>query len=394
MSRLPKYHCEEALAVINGELATELAIQRCNQLDRTKVHLFAIGAPGGRQFGLVVGDLYAAKGSDPAKQSRILLERCHLPEIPGVEPCEDYYNGARATQADSRLAPPNQSSCLVADAAALKELLRWYAGSAVSPSPKPTGDLTALEQAKVEKAAQDAGFDISPVQEGAWSVFRSTLFQGLVGVAVKDGSSYKVGMSDTRWGTKAAADCDHVASLQEGPWPVLVEDVRAFEALHQLLMRAAALGRVVGEAPAEEFKTCSTDLPKSTEAERLVVQRVGQDIFRRALIEYWQGRCAVTGMDVVPLLRASHIKPWADCETDAERLDVFNGLLLAPHLDALFDGGWVTFLDSGDIQISATLNSANRTLLGISGSEVISGLTDRHKSYLEWHRDHRFRYFQ
>ena len=50
----------------------------------------------------------------------------------------------------------------------------------------------------------------------------------------------------------------------------------------------------------------------------------------------------MTGLDVPELLRASHIKPWADCGTDAERLDVFNGLLLAPHLDAAFDAGFIT----------------------------------------------------
>ncbi|MFD2449053.1 HNH endonuclease [Vogesella fluminis] len=123
----------------------------------------------------------------------------------------------------------------------------------------------------------------------------------------------------------------------------------------------------------------------------MVVQRVGQDIFRQALIDYWQGRCAVTGLDVVPLLRASHIKPWADCVSDAERLDVFNGLLLAPHLDALFDGGWVTFLDSGGIQISERLDVDRRALMGLSGAEVISGLTEQHRAYLEWHREHCFR---
>jgi len=60
------------------------------------------------------------------------------------------------------------------------------------------------------------------------------------------------------------------------------------------------------------------------------------------LLDLWEGRCAVTGLAVPELLRASHIKPWADCETDAERLDVYNGFLLAPHLDAAFDLGFIT----------------------------------------------------
>jgi len=50
----------------------------------------------------------------------------------------------------------------------------------------------------------------------------------------------------------------------------------------------------------------------------------------------------VTGLAMSKLLRASHIKPWAACAADAERLDVYNGLLLAPHLDALFDAGLIS----------------------------------------------------
>jgi putative restriction endonuclease len=42
------------------------------------------------------------------------------------------------------------------------------------------------------------------------------------------------------------------------------------------------------------------ELPRATEIERPVVQRVGQDIFRNALIEYWEGRCAVTGLRIEP----------------------------------------------------------------------------------------------
>ena len=79
----------------------------------------------------------------------------------------------------------------------------------------------------------------------------------------------------------------------------------------------------------QRFREQSRTLPEVTEALRLVVQRIGQDLFRAAVVDYWQGRCGVTGLDVVPLLRASHIKPWSKCATDEERLDVFNGLLLA-----------------------------------------------------------------
>lgn len=80
------------------------------------------------------------------------------------------------------------------------------------------------------------------------------------------------------------------------------------------------------------------NLPKNgTEIERLVRQRIGQDTFRSAMLDYWGGRMRCTGINVPQVLRASHAKPWAECATDAERLDVFNGFLLSANLDALFD---------------------------------------------------------
>ena len=132
-------------------------------------------------------------------------------------------------------------------------------------------------------------------------------------------------------------------------------------------------------------------MPKSTEAERWVVQRIGQNLFRSALLDYWQGHCCVTGLSIPELLRASHIKPWACCDSDEERLDVFNGLLLAPHLDALFDGGWITFTSTGTISIAESLPSVALELLGVSSDSRVQGLKPEHSLYLEFHRQRVFR---
>lgn len=100
----------------------------------------------------------------------------------------------------------------------------------------------------------------------------------------------------------------------------------------------------------------------------------------------WEDKCAITGLAVPELLRASHIKPWAACETDAERLDVFNGLLLAPHLDALFDKGFITVGDDGAVAVSEALRGGARRLLGLSDVLRVDRLTSEHRSYLTWHR--------
>lgn len=183
-----------------------------------------------------------------------------------------------------------------------------------------------------------------------------------------------------------------MASPESGPWTTRLDGIEGYPRLHGLLLRVAAIYRVLHQAGLREFVATTRNPPSSTEAVREVVQRVGQDIFRRTLIEYWGGRCAVTGLDVVELLRASHIKPWADCESDAERLDVFNGLLLAPHLDALFDKGLVTVSDAGQLLCSPHLSDRQWTLLGIDRMAVrADSLADGHRAYLRWHRFKVFR---
>ena len=77
--------------------------------------------------------------------------------------------------------------------------------------------------------------------------------------------------------------------------------------------------------PLEQYKkkleTISNAEIEKTEAERLIRERVGQDVYRNALIKYWDGACSVTGCTLTAALRTSHAKPWKDCTSDAERLN-------------------------------------------------------------------------
>ena len=171
-----------------------------------------------------------------------------------------------------------------------------------------------------------------------------------------------------------------------------VQSVQGIEQLYKVLQQAAATARTMPNRVADQFRAKTQTLPKTTEAERMVVQRIGQDLFRSALLDYWQGRCCVTGLAVPELLRASHIKPWAKCSSDNERLDVFNGLLLAPHLDALFDGGWISFSDQGGVLISKELSATARAQLGVSTAWCIQGLKTGHLGYLAHHRELQFRH--
>jgi predicted restriction endonuclease len=87
------------------------------------------------------------------------------------------------------------------------------------------------------------------------------------------------------------------------------------------------------------------------------------------------------------VLRASHTKPWADCTSDEERLDVFNGILLVANLDALFDRGLITFETNGALIVSARINAAHRTTLQLDRSTPLRWVAREHRQYLEWHQD-------
>lgn len=192
-----------------------------------------------------------------------------------------------------------------------------------------------------------------------------------------------------------------LASELSRSFPVIEGPAGPFQAtgeaaLGRLLRRAAELAMSLpnhaADLYAEAVAKIEAEPPTTTEALRLTKQRVGQNLFRQALMDYWGGACAVSGLYLPELLRASHAKPWADCATDAERLDVFNGFLLSAQLDALFDSGLITFDDEGVLQPSPRLNPFHRVLLGLAEHPPLHlrWVSPQHLPYLAWHRQHVF----
>ncbi len=69
--------------------------------------------------------------------------------------------------------------------------------------------------------------------------------------------------------------------------------------------------------------------------------RIGQEFFRKMLLENYQGKCSITGLDVPQVLRASHIVAWKDDKIN--RLNPENGILLSATYDAAFDQHLISF---------------------------------------------------
>lgn len=234
-----------------------------------------------------------------------------------------------------------------------------------------------------QKVAWQNGYRRAMGETGGWSRYGSTTAKGTIWLAA--------GGREGPW----FLALDHGGILEElnlpqadlpGPglaryaWPSL-------SALYAVMPRVYQLGVTLPDGPLEEFRAAVAGLPTTTEAERLIIQRVGQDIFRDRLMTYWQGRCPLTGITDPALLRASHIIAWKDCASDAERLDVHNGLLLSALWDAAFDRGLVTFDDDGLPQFSPNLSETAQAELRWHAPIP---LTDKHRARLVWHRTEAF----
>ena len=250
--------------------------------------------------------------------------------------------------------------------------------------------LAPLTWTRLEKAAVDNGFDLEGPRIDEWRTFTSSQTSLRIWLSAIGDALFIVAVS--RWEVFEALE--GLGITWNNPLPPGAPAARStgdLATLHRLLRRAFQLSRALPDEPLLLFHQQTAALPRTTEAECLVIQRIGQDVFRNGLIDYWEGRCAITGLAVVELLRASHIKPWADCETDTERLDVFNGFLLAPHLDAAFDRGFITVEDDGLVAVSPLLDLGSRQLLGLEHDLRVRERHDRHCGYLEWHRTLVFR---
>ncbi len=126
--------------------------------------------------------------------------------------------------------------------------------------------------------------------------------------------------------------------------------------------------------------------------ETIVKQRVNQDAFRSMILNLYEKRCAITGINIPSLLIASHIVPWA--ENEKERLNPENGLCLSALYDKAFDKGFISLDNHYRIILADKLKAYGKEsyyekhFSSIKGSAI--SLPEYHRPnplFLEWHRD-------
>ena len=245
--------------------------------------------------------------------------------------------------------------------------------------------MNPLQRVLIEKAGREYGFEnvlVGDVDNVALGSARHT-----VRVSVRlAGDGFQLWLPEGLLASELGRD---YAATASGGVAFAATNI---EQLSAVLLRTAALAQSLPNQAAHDYEAevqaILINLPKNgTEIERMVRQRVGQDTFRSAMLDYWGSACAVTGINVPQVLRASHAKPWAECTNDAERLDVFNGFLLSANLDALFDKFLISFDSEGGILISSLLCHSQIEPLSLAYDLRLRWMAKQHGPYLQYHRD-------
>jgi putative restriction endonuclease len=126
---------------------------------------------------------------------------------------------------------------------------------------------------------------------------------------------------------------------------------------------------------------------RETERVALVQARRGQGLFRYN-VRSIERACRITRVERMEHLIASHVQPWRDSNNE-QRLDGENGLLLTPTVDHLFDKGFISFEDSGQVILSPVADQKSLKRMGIDPEDPVNvgAFSEGQRRYLEFHRE-------
>lgn len=123
-----------------------------------------------------------------------------------------------------------------------------------------------------------------------------------------------------------------------------------------------------------------------TEKENIIKSRRGQGLFRKR-VSLIEGECRITKVNNPEHLIASHIKPWRHAENE-QRLDEENGLFLTPHIDHLFDRGFISFEDNGKVIVAPRTDLESLVRMKVDTKSSVGSFSSGQKEYLDYHRNY------
>ena len=168
--------------------------------------------------------------------------------------------------------------------------------------------------------------------------------------------------------TTGVADAGHEISKMERDSPAPERDIEEWERRVEVA--------IVADAAIRE-----------TERTALVQARRGQGLFRDN-VRAVERACRITHVERMEHLIASHVQPWRDSSNE-QRIDGENGLLLTPTVDHLFDKGFISFEDSGQLIVSPVADQRSLKRMGIDTERRVNvgAFSEGQRRYLEFHRE-------
>lgn len=135
-----------------------------------------------------------------------------------------------------------------------------------------------------------------------------------------------------------------------------------------------------------QAKIAANNTIPETTRRALIFARKGQGKFKENVARF-ERQCRLTQVDNPGHLIASHIKPWRESD-DEERLSGGNGLLLTPSIDHLFDRGFISFADEGEVLISPVADLRSLSRMGVQcDNPIFTGrFNEDQKYFLDYHR--------
>ena len=155
-----------------------------------------------------------------------------------------------------------------------------------------------------------------------------------------------------------------------------------------------ALAEFEGLTIDEKFKEELPELNciKGEEKIRYIKTRVNQRFFRSMLLANYEGKCALTGINIPQMLFASHIVPWSI--NIENRLNPSNGICLSAHFDTAFDKGIISFTHDYRLLINPNIAKSKEMSYFFEWFQKFQNLKLNMptkafpgKEFLSWHRD-------
>lgn len=169
------------------------------------------------------------------------------------------------------------------------------------------------------------------------------------------------------------------------------------EVIFNLFEYSEKYGEEATEIPVDEKPSIYTEkiIVAKTETQRLTMVRTEQGNYRKAALELWDNKCAVTGVDEPGWLIASHIKPWRESSNE-ERVNPLNSLILTPNYDKLFDRGIISFSPENGKIILPRIHThemwRNLERMHIDDDVHLSHIPDGTDKFLDYHNKRVFGY--